>query len=71
MALSPCKKTALFSGMISKHDEDFYYLNYFHPFRTENKLKRQYNISKNHDYCYVKIPKEYNKILKYNYGENL
>ena len=23
----------------------------------------------NHDYCYVEIPKEYNKILKYNHGE--
>ena len=24
---------------------------------------------KNHDYCYVEIPKEDNKILKYNHGE--
>ena len=55
--------------MTPKHDEDFYYLNYFHLFRTKNKLKKQYNVSKNHDYCYVKMPKEYNKILKYNYGE--
>ena len=22
-----------------------------------------------HDYCYVEMPNEYNKILKYNYGE--
>ena len=23
----------------------------------------------NHDYCYVEMPKEDNKILKYNYGQ--
>ena len=25
---------------------------------------------KNNDYCYVEMPKEDNKILKYNYGAN-
>ena len=28
-----------------------------------------YNVSKNHDYCYLEIPNEENKILKYNHGE--
>ena len=26
-------------------------------------------VCENHDYCYVKMPKEDNKILKYNHGE--
>ena len=28
-----------------------------------------YNVCDNHDYCYVEMPKEDNKILKYNHGE--
>ena len=28
-----------------------------------------FNVSKNHDYCYLEIPNEENKILKYNHGE--
>ena len=59
----------LFKGITSKHEGDFYCLNYFHPFRTENKLKKHKNVCKNHDYCYVEMPKEDNKILKYNHGE--
>ena len=35
-----------------------------------NKLENHYNVCKNHDYCYVEMPKEGNKILKYNHGEN-
>ena len=30
---------------------------------------KHYNVCKNHDYCYVEMPKEGNKILKYNHGE--
>ena len=37
--------------------------------RTENKLKKHKNVCENHDYCYVVMPKEDNKILKYNHGE--
>ena len=59
----------LFRGITSNHKEDFYCLNCFHSFTTENKLKKHYNVRKNHDYCYVEILKEDNKILKYNHGE--
>ena len=31
--------SALFRRVTSNHDEDFYYLNCFHSFSTENKLK--------------------------------
>ena len=36
--------------------------------RTENKLKKHKNVCKTHDYCYVAMPKEDNKILKHNHG---
>ena len=32
-------------------------------------LKKHKNICENHDYCYVEMTKENNKILKYNHGE--
>ena len=70
MALSFCKKlSALFRGITSKHEGNFFCLNCFHSFRTENKLRKHKNICENHDYCYVEMPKEDNEILKYNHGE--
>ena len=43
--------------------------NCFHSYSTENKLKKHENVCKNHDYCYVEMSNEDNKILKYNHGE--
>ena len=43
--LSCCKKlSALFKGITSKHKGDFYCLNCFHSYSTENKLKKYENI---------------------------
>ena len=67
--LSVKKLSPLFRGITSNHKKDFYCLNCFHTFRTENKLKKHKNVCKNHDYCYVEMHKEDNKILKYNHGE--
>ena len=61
--------SALLRGVTSNHNGDFYCLNCFHSYKTENKLKKQERILKDHDYCYVEMPNEYNKILKYNHGE--
>ena len=70
MALSCCKKLfALFRGITSKNNEDFYCLICFHFFRTGSRLKKHYNVCKNHDYCYIEMPKNDNKVLKYNHGE--
>ena len=55
--------SALLCKITSKHDRDFYCLNC-----TENKLKEQDNVCKNHDYCYIVIPKE-KIMLEYNHGE--
>ena len=59
----------LFKGLISSHDGDFYCFHCFHSFRTENKLKKHENASKNHVYYYIEIPEEDDKILNYNHGE--
>ena len=63
------RMSALFRGITSKHDGDFYCLNCFQSYTIENKLKKHKKVCENHDYCYVEMPEEYNKILKYNGGE--
>ena len=63
------KLSVLFKEITSKYNGDFYCLNCFHSCRTENKLKNIKNVCKDHDYCYVEMPKPDNKILKYNHGE--
>ena len=61
------------SGLIrritSNHKEDFYCLNCFHSYRTENKLEAHKKICQNHDYCHVEMPTKINNIIKYNHGE--
>ena len=61
--------SALFRGILSNNNGDFYCLNCFQSYTTENKLKRHEKVRKNHDYYYVEMPEEYNKTLKYNEGE--
>ena len=61
--------SGLLKGITSKHNGDFYCLNCFHSYTTEKKLKKHQRICRNHDFCYVKMPDENNKILKYNPGE--
>ena len=59
----------LLRGITSNHVGDFYCLNCFHSYSTENKLKKHEKVCNDHDYCYVEMPDEDNKILKYNHGE--
>ena len=63
------KLSELLGRIISKYDGDFYCLNCFHSYSTNNKLKKHKDVYKNHDYCYIEMPEEDNKILKYNHGE--
>ena len=64
------KLAALLWEITSKHEGDFYCLNYFRSYSTEKKLKKHHNVCKNHDYCDVEMPNEDNKILKYKHGES-
>ena len=61
--------SGLLRGITSNHKEDFYCLNCFHSYRTENKLESHKKIYENHDYCYVEMPRKDNNIIKYKHGE--
>ena len=60
--------SALFRGITSNNNRDYYCLNCFHSYCTNNELNRHQRLCDKHDYCHVKMPKE-DKILKYNPGE--
>ena len=60
------KLSALLRGINSKYHGDFYYLNCFHFFATENKLQSQKRACENKDFCNVNIPSEETKILEFN-----
>ena len=49
---------ALFRGIAGNNNGDFYCLNCFQSYTTENKLKKHKKVFENHDYCYVEIPEE-------------
>ena len=63
------KLFVLLRGVIANHNGDFYCLDRFQSYRTENKIKKDEKVCNDHDYCYVEMPNEDDKILKYNFGE--
>ena len=60
--------SGLSRGITSNHNRDFC-LNCFHSYTTENKLRKHEKICNYHNFCYLKMPNEDNKILKYILGE--
>ena len=61
--------SSLLRGITSNHVGDSFCLNCFHSYRTENKLYKHEKVFNDHDYYYLEMPNEDNKILKCNYGE--
>ena len=61
--------SALLRGTTSKHNGDFYCINCFHSYSTKEKFKKHEKVCNDHDCCYIEMPNEDNKILKYNHGE--
>ena len=61
--------SALLKGMASKNFGDFYCLNCFNTYTTENRLEKYKKVCENHDYCSVEMPGKHSKILNYNHGE--
>ena len=59
----------LLRGITSNRNGDFYCLNCFRAYTTENKLESHKKVCENHDYCSIEMPNEDNTILKYNHGE--
>ena len=60
--------SALFRRIIPKHVGDFYCLNCFHLYSIKNKLKKHERLCNDHDYFYVEMSNDNDKILKYNQG---
>ena len=62
MALS-CSKSlpAVFRGIASTNNGDFYCLNCFHSYFTLNKLKKHERLCNNYDYCCIDMPKEHTR----------
>ena len=60
--------SSLLRGISSNHDGDYYCLNCFHSYRTENKLNVHKKIRENHDYCNIEMPSPNNNLIKYNQG---
>ena len=56
--------SALFRGITDNNNGDFYRLNCFQSYTTENELKKHKKVCENHDYCYLEVAEEDNKILK-------
>ena len=61
--------SALLRRITSNNNGNFYCINCLHSFRIKNKLKKHSHVCKNHGYFYIEIPKDNNKILKYNHEE--
>ena len=59
----------LFREITLNNNGDYYCLNCFYSYRTNNILKKHERLCGKRDYCHVKIPREDNNILKRNHGE--
>ena len=57
--------STLLRGISSKHDGDFYCLNYLHSFRTKNKLESHKKLCENKDFHNIVMPSEDTKILEF------
>ena len=63
--------SGLLRGITSNHDGDFYCLNCFHSYRTKSKLKKHEEISKNHDFCNLKMPDAKKTFYKVSQEKNM
>ena len=59
----------LLRGITSNHNGDYYCLNCFLSYRTENELNDYKKVCKNHGYCNIEMPFNDNNLIKYNQGE--
>ena len=59
----------LFRGITPYHNGDFYCLNCFYSYCTNNVLKKHEGLCSKNDFCHVKMPNEGKKLLEYNSRE--
>ena len=60
------KLSKLLRRITSKHQSDFYCVDYLHSLTTENKRESHKNVCKNKDFCDFLIPSEVTKLLEIN-----
>ena len=63
------KLSALLRGISSNNNEDIYCVNCFKSFRRKSKLEIHKKMFENHDYCYVQMSNNENKILEYKHSQ--
>ena len=56
--------SALLRGITSNHKGVFYCLNCFHSYSTKETLKKHEKVCHDHNYYFVEMPNDNNKILK-------
>ena len=61
--------SALFRGITSSNNGDFYCFGCLQPYRSDNALKKHERLCNKHDHCEPVMPSEDKKILQYNSGE--
>ena len=59
----------LLRSITSNHDGNYYCLNCFHSYRTENKLNVHKKICENNEYCNIEMPSPNNNIIEHNQGD--
>ena len=61
--------SALFRGITSSNNGDFYCLGCLRSYRFDNTLKKHERFCNNHDYCRTDMPTKDKSIIRYNHGE--
>ena len=61
----------LLRGITGNHDGDYYCLNCFHSYRTENKLNVHNKVCENRNYCKIKMPSNDNNFIMCNQDEKI
>ena len=59
----------LLRGITSYHDGDYYCLNCFHSYMTQNKFNAHKKICENHKYYNIEMATDKTNLIKYNHGD--
>ena len=59
--------SALLKGITSKHNGDYYCLNFFHSYASKESLEKHTKVCEDKDFCYIEMP-EKDAFIKYQPG---
>ena len=63
------KLSAFLRGISSNHNGDVYCMNCFKSIRTKSNIETHKSMCENHDYCYVQMANNENKMLEYKHSQ--